>query len=480
MDERTALDVTAVRALETGERARDDWTDADRAWASRAAAEVVGEHASPEQFVGRRATLALERLGERDARFVRATRALEWRPWVGHAAIAGALVLGVAVDRIGGAQTINLLAPPVFLLLAWNLAVYVMLAFAPFVRRRPGETLGALRAALARFASGAASTPRLRAAERNARYAAMAGDWARLSAPLYAARAARILHFAAAALALGVIAGMYVRGLAFEYRATWESTFLDASQVRALLAAALAPGVWLTGFRVPDVAQVTAIRAPATENAAAWLHLIAATVLAVVVVPRIVLGLLAAMVERRRATRLPVPFAEPYFRRLLRGFRGGAVRVRVVPYSYTPGAPAQAGLEAIVARGFGGSAAILVDAPVAYGADALTARAGPGHAIALFNATATPERDVHGAFVEMLARDTQATAPVIALVDESAFRARWPGDDARLAERRATWRDALTPTGAAVVFADLATPDLAAAEAALDAALGAREGMESS
>ena len=476
MDERTALDVTAVRALETGERARDEWTDADRAWASRAAAEVVGEHASPEQFVGRRATLALERIGERDARFVRATRALEWRPWVGHAVIAGAFVLGVAVDRIGGAQTINLLAPPVFLLLVWNLAVYAMLALAPFVHRGPGETLGALRAALARFASGTARAPRTRDAARSGRYAATATDWARLSAPLYAARAARILHLAAAALAVGVVAGMYVRGLAFEYRATWESTFLDASQVRALLAAALAPGAWLTGLGVPDVARVAAIRAPAAENAAAWLHLIAATVLAVVIVPRIVLGLVAATVERRRATRLPVPLAEPYFQRLLRGFRGGAARVRVVPYSYTPGAPAQAGVEAIVARGFGGSAAIVVDAPVAYGADAPAARAGPGHVIALFNATATPERDVHGEFVEMLARE--ATAPVIALVDESAFRARWPGDDARLAERRATWRDALAPTGAAVVFADLATPDLVAAEAALDAALDAREGKK--
>ena len=72
--------------------------------------------------------------------------------------------------------------------------------------------------------------------------AALTADWARVAAPLYAARAARILHLAAAALALGVIAGLYVRGLAFEYRATWESTFLDPAQVRALLAAALAPG----------------------------------------------------------------------------------------------------------------------------------------------------------------------------------------------------------------------------------------------
>ena len=55
-------------------------------------------------------------------------RALRWRPWVGWSIVVGALILGVAVDRIGGAQRVNLLAPPVFALLAWNLGVYVALA----------------------------------------------------------------------------------------------------------------------------------------------------------------------------------------------------------------------------------------------------------------------------------------------------------------------------------------------------------------
>ena len=41
--ESTALDLTAVRALETADRTHTLWTDADRAWASRAAAEVVGQ-----------------------------------------------------------------------------------------------------------------------------------------------------------------------------------------------------------------------------------------------------------------------------------------------------------------------------------------------------------------------------------------------------------------------------------------------------
>ena len=95
------------------------------------------------------------------------------------------------------------------------------------------------------------------------------------------------------------IAGLYVRGLVFEYRATWESTFLDAPTVRAILAAAYWPGARVLGLAVPDAAQIAAIRAPASENAALWLHLMSATLAAVVIVPR------AGARRRRRAGRAP-------------------------------------------------------------------------------------------------------------------------------------------------------------------------------
>ena len=79
MNERTAIAVAAVRAVETTDRAHAVWTDADRAWASRAAAEVVGESAEPHAFVGRRALLALERLASRKHRAARLARAWQWR-----------------------------------------------------------------------------------------------------------------------------------------------------------------------------------------------------------------------------------------------------------------------------------------------------------------------------------------------------------------------------------------------------------------
>ena len=80
-------------------------------------------------------------------------------------------------------------------------------------------------------------------------------------------------------------------------------------------------------------------------------------------------------------------------------------------------------------------------------------------------------------FVEVLAEAGPAQ-PLLALVDESAFRARWPGDDRRLAQRRGMWSELLTAQRVAPIFVDLAAPDLAFAEAAIDAALSARTRIE--
>jgi hypothetical protein len=297
---------------------------------------------------------------------------------------------------------------------------------------------------------------------------ALITDWGVRSAPLQSARAVRMLHVAAAALAAGVIAGLYVRGLAFEYRATWQSTFLDAPAVHAILAAAYAPGALLLHVPVPDAVAVAAIRAPSSANAAQWIHLMAATVAAIVILPRLLLALGAHLVERHRAANMVLPLEEPYFRRLLRGFHGGAARVRVIPYSHAPDAAAVAGLESIVGRVFGGGAAMTVTAPVAYGDEVESPSGADTALVALFNAAATPEREVHGAFLEGLA--AHGNSPV-ALVDESAWVAHWAGDGARINARRTAWQRLGADAGVRVVFAELTAPDVAAVVAGFEGAM---------
>ncbi len=481
MDETTARAVTAVRAIETTDRDRTLWTDADRAWASRAAAEVVGEHASAETFVARRADLALERMGERHPVVPRTLSAFTWRSWITPLVLAVAFVAGVVSDQIGAGGRINILAPPVLGLLAWNVAVYFVLA-ARWISRgtRSGRTdAGPVRDFVARLAGAAPRLPRLAGdSPLGSALAAFAADWSRLATPLYAARAARMLHLAAAMFAAGVIAGLFLRGLAFEYRASWQSTFLDAPQVHRIVALALAPGAAITGLAIPDVAHIESIRAGTTdagENAALWLYLYTATLLAVVIVPRLLLALADGLIERHRTTRLGIALEEPYFRRMLRGFREGPVHVRVVPYSFTVTDAAVEGLRQVAARALGARADVALAKSIAYGGeDALPAGVVPPDSaivVALFNSTATPESESHGAFAARLAAAAGQARECVAIVDETAFRERWPEDDARLAVRRSAWRDVLAARRLPVVFIHLAQPDLAQAEAALGAAL---------
>jgi hypothetical protein len=267
-----------------------------------------------------------------------------------------------------------------------------------------------------------------------------------------------------------VILGLYLRGLGLEYRATWESTFLDAPTVRAIAAILYAPGAWVTGLAVPDAAGIAAIRAPQSENAAQWVHLMAVTLAGIVIVPRVLLGLAAGALERHRARHLVDDLTDPYFQRLLRGFHRGALRVTTLPYSYTAPEAAAATLAATLGRALGSEVEVSLAAPIAYGDEELPLPPLPPLRIALFNAVATPERAAHGRFLATLAA---ASGTVIAMIDESALNARGANAAQRTA-RRALWQDVAGEARVPAVFVDLVQPDLAQAETDLDAALAGR------
>jgi hypothetical protein len=476
IDESQALAVAAVQVVETADRAGTYWTDADRAWASQAAAAAVGESAQPEVFVSERARLALERLQETFPALRQGLHALQWRRWVGTAALLVAFVVGLLADRIGDSHRINVLAPPVLLLLVWNLLVYLVLLLGPLLRWGRLQMPDLLRSVVTGIGAGWRRRGGRRGATPSGPWlTAIAAEWAVLSAPLYRARATRLLHLGAAMLALGVIAGLYLRGLALEYRATWESTFLEPTTVHALLSVVLAPGAWLGQLPLPDLARVAAIRAPGSEIAASWLHLMALSLLALVVLPRLLLTVVAAWRELRLARSLPLSLESAYFRRMLRGFHVAPNHAVVLPYAYTPGERALTGLQALLQRLLGGAVSAHHVAPVAYGedetADAPDWSSQPGTRVLLFNMAATPERETHGAFAQTVVKQSGSAEPLLVVVDETSFAARAGDDPQRLEQRRKAWRELLATVRVAPAFVNLAEPDPATADAALDAAL---------
>src|SRR5690606_18573433 len=123
MKESDARATELVRAYESG-TPDPLWSEDDRHWASRSAAQVEGEKASDEALVSRRARLAVERLASRSTHVGATIAAVTWKPWIGRLLVASALVAGFLLDAVSAERIINILAPPILGILLWNLAVY--------------------------------------------------------------------------------------------------------------------------------------------------------------------------------------------------------------------------------------------------------------------------------------------------------------------------------------------------------------------
>jgi hypothetical protein len=442
-----------VRAVEQGAPAGEGsgvpWSHDDAAWASSEARRAVGEggdRAKAQAYVIKRAQLAQKRLTSRDKAW-RAPLQDEkgprlWR-WL-------LLLLAVAVaayivgDVMGASHRINLLAPPVLALLAWNLVVYVLLLFA--AGRGPSAWMArAIEDARTRFSARGKAAPLVAA---RARFAA---EWAVGTSGVQQARVSGVMHAAAALLALLVIASMYVFGIAFDFRAGWDSTWLDAEQVQRTLALVFTPATALSGITVPPIEEIAKLRfaeGSAGERAARWIHLYAITLTLFVVVPRLLLAVWSAWRVRRAAARLALPLDEPYFRALLRDGPTTARPVTVLPYSYTLTAAQVKALPKALIEAIGPGAQPHVKPMLPLGSeDALPPTAledTDADVAALFAATATPERETHGAFVRTLATAVAARKVAVSvLVDESGMRQRSghaSDADLRLTQRRAAWQ----------------------------------------
>jgi hypothetical protein len=523
MDEAAARRVLLARAYDTATPS-PRWDDDDRAWVRQATARAVGEQATLEEVVTRRAELVTHRLAGREASIARLLHALEWRGWIVLVTMVVALVIGLATDALSAGAKVNVLAPPLLATLAWNLGVYLLLVVRMARAGRSGRSGidgrdgGAGRRsvddrsadrspgfAVTLFGTAFGSLVRRSRAARLDRpvLATFLGDWSRASAPLQSLRLAQLMHLAAATFAAGLLAGLYLRGLVFEYRAGWESTFLDAGQVRSLLGLVLGPASALTGIRLPDAGALEAIRFTAGpgEQAAGWLHLHATTIALWVIVPRLALAAQAARQARRLATDFPLPLDDAYFRNLVRA-RGEAIRVPVMPCSYQVPAASLQGLTTLLVDALSAEVALEVapraeadaeaDADATADADkTANARAdtdadtnmsgsSPELVIALFNLSATPERETHAAFLDSLAQRLPADVPLQAVVDETAFRSRFAHEPRRLDERRTAWRRLLAESDHEPLFIALGAER--GPSGALDAATTAqalRERLES-
>jgi hypothetical protein len=464
--------ILLVKAIEETDREGTLIPAADRVSAAREA-KRAGE-ADAHRMLARRAEALLGKVVVRHPFVADILRHAGGMPWMARLAIAAGFLAGLALSALDGTRRINVLAFPLLGLVLWNLLVYVLI-LASAISRGTGRSSKprwlasvAVQGAIARLSSLVAKSKSFNAplAEALARFLR---EWQEAARPLLLARAARVLHFAAAAVGLGLIAGLYLRGIAFDYRAGWESTFLDAARARSVLSVLYGPASWLTGIAVPDAAHLEAIRwrdGGGGESAAPWIHLLAATALLFVVVPRLVLALLATIRIERWSRHAPAPPSLASYARIAFSGVGGLVDrgiVMVVPFAYEPLPNSLARLRTLLAAEMGEHLAIDLRAPVRYGEEEAFVRdvgdqGGPlaDGVVLLASLAATPEEENHGLAIEGL-RDWLAKhrpkAQLVVMVDEAPYAARVPAD--RLEERRGAWQAFVAARGVEVRFVDL-------------------------
>ncbi|MBT9489157.1 MAG: DUF2868 domain-containing protein [Rubrivivax sp.] len=447
MTEQEARAVLLLQAVEDAP-ASALWTAEDRRWATRAAAQEVPADAPAEAVVVARARLAAQRLAPRDAGLRRALAARGWHAALPFAALLLGALLGVLSDGLVAGPYFNLLSPVFWGLLAWNLVVYALLAMPVPAVLKSGLARGLLL--------------RVRGSGVLANFAAR---WATAAQTLARARIAALLHLGAAGLALGLVAGLVLRGLVLDYRAGWATTLLSVEAVQAALAWGFAP-VWaLTGHTPPDMAATAALRVlpgqGAAASAAPWIAHMALMLGLLVVLPRGLLAAAALWRARRLAQQFPLAVDDPAFARWQ---LAPAATLWALPLGQAPTPQAALGLRAVLGRVWGEGLALTLAAPLPWGEEEHPPAPPPGaRVVVLVDLASTPEAEVHGRLLQAL-----QTAQPLVVADEAGFVRRFGRGD-RLAQRQGAWRALLGRTP--FLSVDLEAPDLDAAERALRLAL---------
>jgi hypothetical protein len=470
-------DVLLIKAIEENDSEGALIALADRNDASRQAMRELGSGAQQDALLARRARLLLPRIVSRHA-FVETVLALVSGPlWVGWLLIALSVAAGFGLSSLDGTRRINILSFPVLGLVLWNFAVYaatiVAAARNPGAVRRRHPSIAAL---IARFVVAQASRIVTRARVFDTRLAQalerFLREWAAAAQPLLVLRASRALHLCGAAVGAGLVAGLYLRGLVFDYRAGWESTFLDPAQVRVVLSVLYQPALLLTGISLPDATHLATIQwgsGGPGENAGRWIHLLAATVALFVIVPRLLLALLATVGLRRRSLHMTDPAdLRGYYRTV---FLGSGLRAHgvtwVVPYAYEPKPNTLARLQTLLSGEHEGRLAMEVRPPVSYGDEEAffgmlsEGAAAPDTLVLLTSLAATPEDENHGVVISRVRDWLAAVRPdanLLVMVNEAPYASRMLSKGAaphRLDERRSVWREFITARGVEACFADL-------------------------
>ena len=324
LDETRARQLVLVRAIEDVDTQGKLLSEVEREKLEREALDSSRRGAAGgvdfADYLQERARRVLAAVENRNPRLAALQGVEPWRGWLLLLLPLAAVLLGAAMDRIDNPHQVNMLSPPLLGVLAWNLAMYVLLLVTAFWPATHGAH-GPL-AALQRWLSGVPGegprTGRLRA-DVLARFHQ---HWLRAAGTQQWLWWKQLLHLSAAGWAVGLAISIVMGGIVREYRVGWESTLLGVREVHAFLSALFAPVVALLPFEAFSVADLErmAFRSGASIGlleARRWVWMYVALLLLVVVVPRLLLAGWSALQRRRLGRAVRIDLREPYYVQVL-------------------------------------------------------------------------------------------------------------------------------------------------------------------
>ena len=335
--------LTLAQAIERTDADRALVSQADLDHATRAALGAARQRGVQRVDVGdivhERATAIVARASHADASVAALHQPSTRLRWLARGLPVLALLLGLAVDRLANAHRVDLLSPPLLLVLGWNLVTYCALAWRalrpralnPSAQHAHGDhSADTAHSALLALRRWALPGHRGRAGRRglSARIAAdFHRQWATQTADLFVQRATRVLHLCAAAWAGGIALSLLLRGLFVRYQFGWESTFLDAAQVHAIVTVLFWPLTALFGlapFSLPDITTTQDFAGQGTQGGR-WVWMYVGLLVLVVVLPRLLLAAWAWWRGTQQARVRTVDLSSPAFDTLRQSLPGDLV-----------------------------------------------------------------------------------------------------------------------------------------------------------
>jgi hypothetical protein len=323
LDETRARQLVLVRAIDDVDTQGKLLSEVERDRLEQEAAES-SRHAAGAidfgEYLQQRARRVLAAVENRNPRVAALQDGDPWRPWLMVALPLAAVVLGTALDRIDNPHQVNMLSPPLLGVLAWNLAMYVLLLVSVLLPARWWQR--SPLAALQRWLAGVPASRRRTGRLRTDVLARFHEQWLRATGAQQWLWWKQLLHLSAAGWALGLAFSIVLGGVVREYRVGWESTLLNVQQVHAFLSALFAPVVALLPFEpfsVDDLQRMV-FRSGAdigVDEARRWVWMYVALLFVAVVVPRLLLAGWSAWRRRRHGRAIAIDLRDPYYVQVL-------------------------------------------------------------------------------------------------------------------------------------------------------------------